>query len=473
MNKKLIHFDTTFNSNPHGNYYQDCVLPLASPIKKLRSIALKSVEMPLVIPPIQGVQTNQTIPLHFTLTNPVYAISDSVLNFLLFIMQPPPPPPDDTDPGTATDTTTTTTTSSDPVLVKTTCALDVSSLASSYNSISHLLSDLNNLPIMITDENTLPVAISLQFTIDPVTNLISTTLSTTDGSLFKGYTTWTPCSTLTMLGLTGKENVGMADQSYDSQQADVTFGHIPVAQPGSTTSFNYTIPINSTQLSYGDMNTLVYDVNLSVSNYIASHYKNAPTISIANFKGYTAAHLADFPMTFSVTNNKVQVKMIPNSFVQGLFGSSIMPYYTLSIPHTTPLLTLLGFSPGITSQVTTTQQIMTFPNPYQLSLNTYVNLYFSNVPIPSAASASGINSTFKIPLNNDNQIMNISNVIGNQSLNVYYYTEENAFVQKVQVSDHNYVFDRLKLSVFDRTGNYLSTFSTPLAFSFTLEVEYE
>jgi hypothetical protein len=108
--------------------------------------------------------------------------------------------------------------------------------------------------------------------------------------------------------------------------------------------------------------------------------------------------------------------------------------------------------------------------PYQLSINTYVNVYIENLPI-STTNASGLNSTFKIPLSYANQVLNVSNIIGNQTLNTYFFDEQNCFQQVIEITDSNYVMDKLKISVYDRTGNILT--AIPLDWSFTLEIAFD
>jgi len=67
--------------------------------------------------------------------------------------------------------------------------------------------------------------------------------------------------------------------------------------------------------------------------------------------------------------------------------------------------------------------------------------------------------------------MNVSNVIGNQTLTTFFFEEENQFRQNIVITDHQFVLDKLIVSMYDRTGNFLS--ATPIDYSFSLEVEYE
>jgi hypothetical protein len=139
-----------------------------------------------------------------------------------------------------------------------------------------------------------------------------------------------------------------------------------------------------------------------------------------------------------------------------------------------PLLSLLGFTGRSHSSRTkpngTGAQYVVAPSFYQVSINSYVSLYISNLPIPTS-SAAGLNQTFKIPLNNQVSTKSVSNVIGQQSINSYYYNEETQFRQKVQIKDSNFVLDKLVVSVYDRTGSVLT--NDHVSWSMTIEVEYE
>ena len=66
MKNFLIHFDTSDNTDPSNNPYNHCNLKLANPVHNPRSIKLKSVEMPLLIP---TTITSSMTPLRFYITD--------------------------------------------------------------------------------------------------------------------------------------------------------------------------------------------------------------------------------------------------------------------------------------------------------------------------------------------------------------------------------------------------------------------
>jgi len=77
MPKKLLHFDSANNTNIYNSPYDKCSLPVASPLSKVKSIALKSFEAPLDF-------TDPSYELDFSIsyTNPKYVLPALTLNYL-------------------------------------------------------------------------------------------------------------------------------------------------------------------------------------------------------------------------------------------------------------------------------------------------------------------------------------------------------------------------------------------------------
>lgn len=301
-------------------------------------------------------------------------------------------------------------------------------------------------------------------------------------------------SLLTTLGFVGTETCA---------NNTMLFLKCPIAKPsGKLETFSDSIVIPSVQLSYGNMTQLLGNINTAFRNYLNTFpdYQGIfPTLtkptyaksSIANFsiqfqtdafgkaevvfgankKGTGPMPLpvpAQMDVPIKTTEPQLQTQ---NTYINLFDGTinSVNPYVLSFSPS--PLLTLLGFTanpPVAYDDIG--QQVIKFTKPYQLSINTYVNLYIQNLPI-STTNASGLNSTFKIPLSYSNQVLNVSNIIGNQTLNTYFFDEQNSFPQVIEISDYNYVMDKLKISVYDRTGNILN--AIPLDWSFTLEIAFD
>ena len=85
MNTKLVHFDTTYNTNAKRNPYDHCTLKLSNPITKPKSINLKSVELPLILNKIATDIPSQTIGFDIVYSSgiPVYFIKDSEISIYI------------------------------------------------------------------------------------------------------------------------------------------------------------------------------------------------------------------------------------------------------------------------------------------------------------------------------------------------------------------------------------------------------
>ena len=90
-------------------------------------------------------------------------------------------------------------------------------------------------------------------------------------------------------------------------------------------------------------------------------------------------------------------------------------------------------------------------------------LYFSNLPIKST-SAFGNNYTFKIPLSN----MQDS---GTSGINCYFYNEQSNYKQQLEFNDSHFIFNNIIVSLYNKYGNIQN--STPINYTFSIEIEYE
>jgi hypothetical protein len=186
-----------------------------------------------------------------------------------------------------------------------------------------------------------------------------------------------------------------------------------------------------------------YDI-LQLLSKLGEHYQNG-----------------NFHLVFSLnSSNKVCVEVV---------FASVFTFHFHFIQC--PLLKMLGYSGN--ESFTRTQgytdnngnycpdwsvMTMNFQNEYNLSLYTsnhhhhhhhYMNLCISNLPTPIS---------FKIPLNHSSS----------SNPPVYFYQEENNFIQNIDLEDDNIVLDSLEVYLLDRFGNVFS--GNHLNYSFTLEI---
>ena len=94
-------------------------------------------------------------------------------------------------------------------------------------------------------------------------------------------------------------------------------------------------------------------------------------------------------------------------------------------------------------------------NNYLLAYDNYISLYLKDIPVKSTGYSNQLIS-YKIPLNAVNSM-------------VYYLQELNSFSQCVEITDKNYILNRLRVVVFDRFGFKITN---GLDYSFSLAVNY-
>jgi hypothetical protein len=94
-------------------------------------------------------------------------------------------------------------------------------------------------------------------------------------------------------------------------------------------------------------------------------------------------------------------------------------------------------------------------NNYLIAYDNYISLYLQDIPVKSTGYSNQLIS-YKIPLNAVNSM-------------VYYLQELNSFSQCVEITDKNYILNRLRVVVFDRFGVKITN---GLDYSFSLAVNY-
>ena len=192
-----------------------------------------------------------------------------------------------------------------------------------------------------------------------------------------------------------------------SIEIPISFNNIRSANGTNTFQINgYTITI--TENSYTSITTLLNDIN-------------------------TQLHLVLPNISFGVENHKVLITTnTPITFTSSRLLSVVLGFAKLSYPYT-------SFA----------------ENNYLLAYDNYISLYLQDLPVKSSGYSSQLIS-YKIPLNA------VSGM-------VYYLQELNSFSQSVEITDHNYIFNRLRVVVYDRFGFKLTN---GLDYSFSIAINY-
>ena len=116
---------------------------------------------------------------------------------------------------------------------------------------------------------------------------------------------------------------------------------------------------------------------------------------------------------------------------------------------------LLSVILGFTQLSYTVTNEIKADNSYLLAYDNYISLYLQDIPVKSTGYSNQLIS-YKIPLNAVNGI-------------VYYLQELNSFSQCVEITDKNYILNRLRVVVYDRFGLPITN---GLDYSFSLAVNY-
>ena len=203
---------------------------------------------------------------------------------------------------------------------------------------------------------------------------------------------------------------------------ELTVG-FPNIRKGSTNIFKFIL------------NSTTYTVTLTEANYTTmSSFMSVLSSACTTATGVT--------MTFSLNGSNTNKLIIT-------FSSAT----TFSVIDTNLSKYILGFR----TTDTLSSNIFTGSCNFNLTPDNYISIY-----IPSFnsynANQVGYWSTFKLPLN----------AITNQ---VYYYLEQAAFEQFVNINDDNLVLSSLTVHIYDRFGNNINPNGSD--YSFTLQIQYE
>ena len=179
-------------------------------------------------------------------------------------------------------------------------------------------------------------------------------------------------------------------------------------------SITYTITVSEN--SYTSIISLITDINVQLHSVLPN-------------------------ATFSLLNNKVSLVLTgyPTNTVVSFNSSRLISV-------------VLGFTKQSYIQYATS---ITADNTYLLAYDNYISIYLQDIPVKSTGYSNQLVS-YKIPLNAVNGM-------------VYYLQELNSFSQSVELTDQNYVLNRLRVVVYDRFGVKLTN---GLDYSFSFAVNY-
>jgi hypothetical protein len=117
------------------------------------------------------------------------------------------------------------------------------------------------------------------------------------------------------------------------------------------------------------------------------------------------------------------------------------------------LKNILGFN-GTENLVGT---VLTASSYYNLNLDNYISIYLQNVP-HQTTNQNQSNSSFKVPLN----------CVTNS---IYFFNQNTSYTPFINVSDNNFVLDKLVVSVFDRYGNNLNPNGGDWSFTIRIDTD--
>ena len=133
----------------------------------------------------------------------------------------------------------------------------------------------------------------------------------------------------------------------------------------------------------------------------------------------------------------------PSNLVRTILGFNMFPNgYTLN---------------GISLQLNqySTSSTMTAVNSFNLAYDTYLSINLINIPALSSNSTNNKLISFKMPLNVQNGML-------------YYQADQTSFHQFVEITDQNFVLNRIQLQVYDRFN--CPVMNNGVDWSFTLAV---
>ena len=205
------------------------------------------------------------------------------------------------------------------------------------------------------------------------------------------------------------------------------------------------------------------EMPISFNNIRASNGTNVFVITIHG-NGFTTRRpvlINEFNCT-TITSLLTAINEQLNIVLPSVSFHSVDKYVYLKLTEL-PNNTVVNFLPskllsvilGFTQLSYTVTNEIKADNSYLLAYDNYISLYLQDIPVKSTGYSNQLIS-YKIPLNAVNGI-------------VYYLQELNSFSQCVEITDKNYILNRLRVVVYDRFGLPITN---GLDYSFSLAVNY-
>ena len=205
------------------------------------------------------------------------------------------------------------------------------------------------------------------------------------------------------------------------------------------------------------------EMPISFNNIRASNHTNVFVITIHG-NGFTTRRpvlINEFNCT-TITSLLTAINEQLNIVLPSVSFHSVDKYVYLKLTEL-PNNTVVNFLPskllsvilGFTQLSYTVTNEIKADNSYLLAYDNYLSLYLQDIPVKSTGYSNQLIS-YKIPLNAVNGM-------------VYYLQELNSFSQCVEITDQNYILNRLRVVVYDRFGE---TITNGLDYSFSLAVNY-
>jgi len=205
------------------------------------------------------------------------------------------------------------------------------------------------------------------------------------------------------------------------------------------------------------------EMPISFNNIRASNSTNLFVITIHG-NGFTTRRpvlINEFNCT-TITSLLTAINEQLSTVLPSVSFHSVDKYVYLKLTEL-PNNTVVNFLPskllsvilGFTQLSYTVTNEIKADNSYLLAYDNYLSLYLQDIPVKSTGYSNQLIS-YKIPLNAVNGI-------------VYYLQELNSFSQCVEITDKNYILNRLRVVVYDRFGLPITN---GLDYSFSLAVNY-
>jgi hypothetical protein len=206
------------------------------------------------------------------------------------------------------------------------------------------------------------------------------------------------------------------------------------------------LPVGFSNVRKGSTDTFTFKSNGNIYNVVLVG-KNYSTMAslIGDLNIACLGVCPNLVITFSLIANEPRLLIT-------LTGTQTISSF--SVIDTNLSLYILGFRQNYDVLVSNTYE--TTYSSFNLNADNYFHL-FLNVPGINASMASNVKSSFKVPFNS----------ITNQ---VYFYQDQNSFVQFIDCNNSNFNLSNLTVILYDRYGNPLS--SKGLDYSFSLKIEY-